>query len=245
MQPEILTFCDPEWTAGVRWVGNEDGYASLDNPLIVSKTAFSQLAAEEEKLSSEKFLPAECDCKLRFTWFYDLNEESIKSVDELFGMYEMSVGHGSNFLLNIGPDNRGLLPEKDVERVLELGERIKVAYGSPLPYHDITKDGDVYYMLHKERDTCPDWWTVPKASRLSNTLVIEEDLTHGQSVESFSVYGYLPQDCHAKILLFEGKTIGHKVICKFGAIRCSKYELVINRSNGEHAIKAMKAYFVK
>ena len=25
MQPEILTFCDPEWSPGVRWIGNEDG----------------------------------------------------------------------------------------------------------------------------------------------------------------------------------------------------------------------------
>ena len=43
MQPEILTFCDPEWTPGVRWVGNEDGYASLANPLVVSATDYSYL----------------------------------------------------------------------------------------------------------------------------------------------------------------------------------------------------------
>lgn len=245
MQPDILTFCDPEWTPGVRWVGNEDGYASLDNPLVVSKTSFSQLAEEEQVLSNAHFLPSECDCKIRFTWFYDLNEETLKSVDELFGMYEMSVGHGSNFLLNIGPDNRGLLPDADVARILELGERIRSAYGRPLPFSEPARDGDVYSITHNERDTEADWWTIPKASRLSNTLVIEEDLTRGQSVESFSVYGYLPQDCHVKVLLFEGRTIGHKVICRFGAMRCSKYEVVINKHNGDHAIKNIKAYFVK
>lgn len=245
MQPEILTFCDPEWTAGVRWVGNEDGYASLDNPLIVDKTSFSVLATEEQKLSSNKFLPAECDCKLRSTWFYDLNEDSIKSLDELFGMYEMSVGHGSNFLLNIGPDNRGLLPDADVTRVLELGERISQAYREPIPFTEPSRDGDTYSIIHRERDTEADWWTIPKASRLSNTLVIEEDLTCGQSVESFSIYGYMPNDINVKVLLFEGKTIGHKVICRFSAIRCSKYEVVINKHVGDHAIKNIKAYFVK
>ena len=42
MQPDILTFCDPEWTPGSRWIGNEDGYASLENPLVVSSTDFSE-----------------------------------------------------------------------------------------------------------------------------------------------------------------------------------------------------------
>ena len=122
MQPDILTFCDPEWMPGVRWVGNEDGYASLNNPLVVNKTDFSELATEEQKLTESMFLPAECDCKIRNTWFYDLNEETLKSVDELFGMYEMSVGHGSNFLLNIGPDHLGRLPKPAVDILKKMRE---------------------------------------------------------------------------------------------------------------------------
>ncbi len=243
MQPEILTFCDPEWTPGVRWVGNEDGYASLNNPLVVSSTDFSELATEEQKLSEAVFLPAECDCKLRNTWFYDLNEDTIKSTEELFGMYEMSVGHGSNFLINIGPDNRGLLPDADVKRILKLGERIKEAYGEPMPFTEPTKDGDVYTIVHNEVNE-PDW-KMPKEERLSNCIMIKEDLTNGQSVESFSIYGYLPNYKHKKILLFEGKTIGHKVLCKFSALRCSKYEVVINQHNGDYAIKDIKAFYVK
>ena len=152
-------------------------------------------------------------------------------------MYERSVGHGSNFLLNIGPDNRGLLPDADVTRVLELGERISQAYREPIPFTEPSRDGDTYSIIHRERDTEADWWTIPKASRLSNTLVIEEDLTCGQSVESFSIYGYMPNDINVKVLLFEGKTIGHKGICRFSAIRCSKYEVVINKHVGDHAIK--------
>lgn len=244
MQPEILTFCDPEWSPGIRWVGNEDGYASLNNPLVVSSTDYSELATEEQKLSEAAFLPSECDCKLRATWFYDLNEDTIKSVEELFGMYEMSVGRGSNFLINIGPDDRGLLPEADVKRILELGERIKAAYGEPVPFTEPTKDGDVYTIIHSEVNE-PDWKTIPKEERLSNCVMIKEDLTNGQSVESFSIYGYLPAYKHKKILLFEGKTIGHKVLCKFSPLRCSKYEVVINSHNGDYAIKDIKAYYAK
>lgn len=244
MQPDMLTFCDPEWTPGIRWVGNEDGYASLNNPLVVSSTDFSELATEEQKLSEAVFLPSECDCKLRATWFYDHNEDTIKSVDELFGMYEMSVGHGSNFLINIGPDNRGLLPDADVKRILELGERIKAGYGTPANFGEMEKDGDTYTITHNEAGPT-DEWKMPHERKLTNCVVIKEDLSNGQKVESFSVYGYLPVYRDKKILLFEGKTIGHKVICKFSPLRASKYEVVINSAYGDYVIKDIKAYYAK
>ena len=244
MQPEILTFCDPEWTPGVRWVGNEDGYASLNNPLVVSSTDYSELSTEEQKLSSAAFLPAECDCKLRSTWFWDENEDTVKSVDELFGMYEMSVGHGSNFLINIGPDARGLLPDKDVERILELRDRIKAAYGTPVPYSAPERQGNVYTVTAEALDA-PDWKTNPKEERLVNRLAIMEDLSGGQRIESFSVYAYLPVYQKKRILLYEGRTVGHKVICPFGALRASRFEVVINSASGEYSISDIKAYFAK
>lgn len=242
-QPDILTFCDPEWSPGVRWIGNEDGYASLNNPLVVSSTDFSELSAEEQKLSSAMFLPAECDCKIRNTWFCDENEETLKSVDELFGMYEMSVGHGSNFLLNIGPDNRGLLPEADAERFLALGKRIRASYGQPLDFSTPVKEGGTYIITHKKMDEPS--WEMPAENHLSNTIVISEDLTNGQKISSFSVYAYLPHYKKKKIQVFEGKTVGHKVFCKFSPIRATKYEVVINASDGEHRITDIKAFYVK
>ena len=244
MQPDILTFCDPEWSPGIRWVGNEDGYASLNNPLVVSSTDFSELATEVQQLSEAAFLPSECDCKLRNTWFYDNNEYSIKSVEELFGMYEMSVGHGSNFLINIGPDNRGLLPEADVKRILELAKRIKAAYDKPASFTEPEKDGDVYTLTHTEKNNA-EYWETPYEEALSNCVMIKEDLTNGQSVESFSVYAYLPCYRHKKILVFEGKTIGHKVLCKFSPLRASKYEVVINSYSGDYAIKDIKVFYAK
>ena len=243
MQPDILTFCDPEWTPGVRWVGNEDGYASLHNPLVVSSTDFSELATEEETLSTALFLPAECDCKIRQTWFYDLNGDTLKSVDELFGMYEMSVGHGSNFLLNIGPDDRGLLPDADAKRLLELGDRIRTSFGTPIAFDAPTRDGNIYTMVHSELNS-PDWLS-PRHERLSNCLMLCEDLSRGQSIKSFRIYGYLPKYQKKKILLFEGRTVGHKVLCRFGAIRCSKFEVEITDHNGPFALSDIKAFFVK
>lgn len=241
--PDILTFSSPKWAQGIKWVGNEDGYASLNNPLVVKYSDFSEKTTELEVLDDAVFLPSECDCKIRNIWFIDDNENMIKSLEELFGMYEMSVGHGSNFLLNIGPDSRGLLPDADVKRFLELGERITASYSNPLPYTDAQKDGDIYTLVHKEINLKD--WEHPREERLSNTIVIREDLTDGQKIESFSVYAYLPHYKSKKIQVFEGKTVGHKVICKFSPIRASKYEVIVNSATGEYKIRDIKAYFVK
>ena len=245
MQPGILTFCNPEWMPGVRWIGNEDGYASLNNPLVVSATDFSELSTERQQLSEAKFLPGECDCKMRYTWFYDLNEDSIKSLDELFAMYELSVGRGSNFLLNIGPDNRGLLPEADVARLMELAEKIKENYSTPAAFKDPERTGEnSFTIVHKEIDA-PDWGYDPKPERLVNCVMLSEDLTDGQSITSFRIYGHLPTYKGVRIQLFEGRTVGHKVLCKFSPLRCSRITVEITGHDGDYILKDFKAFMVK
>jgi len=246
LQPDILTFCDPEWFPCVRWVGNEDGYASLENPLVVSHVAFSELAQDEQALSASRFLPSECDCKIRATWFYDKNEETLKSLDELFGMYEMSVGHGSNFLLNIGPDHHGKLPAPDAARLSALGKRIRTVYGNPLPYREMEREADApdsYSITHPDFDIT-EWGTLP-TSPLSNRVAIREDLADGQSVTSFRLYAHLPCYKKKRILIYEGKTIGHKLICTFSAIRASKFTLEITGHDGDYKLIDMKAYYAK
>ena len=243
MQPGILTFCDPEWTPCIRWVGNEDGFASLNNPLVVAKTDFSMLATQEQTLSKASFLPSECDCKIRATWFYDNNLHTLKGLDELFGMYEMSVGHGSNFLLNIGPDNRGLLPEEDSRRLLELGEKIRQNYAQPLSYTKPEKNGDVYTMTFADEAAFRVYGS--GEDPISNCVVLQEDITEGQSVTSFRINAYLPGYRTKKICVFEGKTVGHKVFCKFAAIRAWQYELEITGHDGDYVIRDMQAYYVK
>jgi hypothetical protein len=75
--------------------------------------------------------------------------------------------------------------------------------------------------------------------------MLKEDLTDGQSIRSFRIYGYLPHYQKKKVLLFEGHTVGHKVLCRFPAIRCSKFEVVITDHDGDYALTDIKAYFVR
>ena len=181
---------------------------------------------------------------MRNTWFFDDNEDTIKSVDELFGMYESSVGRGSNFLLNVGPDDRGLLPKADADHLLELGERIHTAYGVPLPFGEIKKDGDIHCITHTDFSPGNDW-SKPYATRLTNCITIEEDLTNGQSITSFNVYASLPVYSKKRILVFEGHTVGHKILCRFPAIRACRLTVEVTGHNGDYVINSIKAYYVK
>ena len=52
----------------------------------------------------------------------------VKSLEQLTEIYEQSVGRGSNLLLNIPPDRRGLIPDIDAARLREFGAAIAETY---------------------------------------------------------------------------------------------------------------------
>ena len=234
LQPGILIF--DMWDPDTRWVGNEDGYAPSPN-----------LYEKEMNVLGERktvFAPAECDCKIRKNWFYDLDEYSLKSVSELMGMYHASVGRGSNLLLNVGPDERGLLPEADVKRLSEFGSEITRLYGRDLGFEKAEKAGEDLFIarysprrlkLYCETEQLP----------LVSAAVIQEDVSQGQEITSWKLYARLPSlqpDTAIRCLVAEGGTIGHKAIVRFPALRTARLELEVASREGEAVITDIKAY---
>jgi len=55
---------------------------------------------------------------------YRDEEQQVKTVNALVDNWYRAVGGNSVFLLNITPDRRGLIPEKDVSRLKEVGRII-------------------------------------------------------------------------------------------------------------------------
>lgn len=96
MQPEILIF--NMWDPDTRWVGNEAGIAPYPNFNIVDSLGISVRTDKKEQLEDLIYMPGECDCRIREeNWFYsDQDEDTVKSVDELMGLYYYSVGRGAN-----------------------------------------------------------------------------------------------------------------------------------------------------
>ncbi|RAV98701.1 alpha-L-fucosidase [Pseudochryseolinea flava] len=119
LEPNVIFFSDAG--PGVRWVGNERGVAGETNwNTITPDTLFAGKAGIEDLLQrghpdGTTWIPAEVDVSIRPGWFYHAKEDSlVKSAEKLFDIYLTSVGRGSTLLLNVPPDKRGLIHERDI-----------------------------------------------------------------------------------------------------------------------------------
>ena len=235
LQPDILIF--GMWDPDTEWVGNEDGYAPVPNYYTQTRIVLG-----EEKTY---FVPAECDCRIRTHWFYDNDEWTLKSVDELVGMFELSVGRGSNLLLNIGPDDHGLLPESDIRRLRQWRAELDRRYGTPLPFAPMAKNAHGSYSIEYTDETLNSHLGDTDYIPLCRSVILKEDLTNGQSVKRFKLCAHLPSRqpiSDRTFCVFEGETIGHKCICRFPAVRAPKFTLEILESDGEPVLTEFCAF---
>ncbi len=227
LQPNILIFNmgDPDF----RWVGNEAGIAPQPCWNTVVAVPFSVQTDNLETVDVEpRWLPAECDCRMRLqNWFFEeADTHTVKSVDELMGLYYLSVGRGCNLLLNIGPDRHGLLPEPDATRLLEFGAEIRRRFSHPVATLDDFERTDTT-------------WSFAASQRLLvDHLVIEEELTAGEHIRQFTI------ECEAggRILLAQGANVGHKAIVRFPAVPLGTLRLRIDKADGPVNLRALSLY---
>ncbi len=233
LQPGIRLF---GWDSEVAWVGNEDGYTPMP-------TAFSHRYGE-----GSRFLPVECDMMIRTTWFdCEANADRLKSVEELLGNWEYSVGRGGNLLLNIGPDRRGLLPDADAARLLEFGRALRARYGHPLPFgaaEPMEESG--WWQIDTEEGFVEDLI----GTELVDTVMIEEDITEGDAVRQFRIWCRPPisrggsQKRPHGICVYCGQAIGRKAICRFPVFRTRHIEVEVVEAEGEAKLLSVKAFHV-
>jgi alpha-L-fucosidase len=188
---------DPDY----RWVRNEWGMASLPN----------------WNTSGNKWLPAECDCMMRWnSWFFqEADKNTVKPLQELMSMYYLSVGRGANLLLNIGPDRDGLLPDADCKRLLEFGAEIERRFGNPLlTVSDVT-------LYSNSEEYCMEWEYELGEPFYLDHVILQEDLTKGETVsETVKRFKIIIKTHHDDVTIYEGQNIGHKAICSFPLVAC-------------------------
>jgi alpha-L-fucosidase len=90
------------------------------------------------------------------TWGFKKDDNHWKSTDTLLRNLVDIASKGGNYLLNVGPDSEGVIPQASVERLAEIGQWMKVngdsIYGttaSPFPYlawGRCTRKGDTLYL---------------------------------------------------------------------------------------------------
>lgn len=129
------------WGVGgeARWIGNENGVAGETNwathPWVENQNTCGT-GVEDYWLWNA----GESDAKgTRYGnssgWFWH-NGDTPRTAEELFKMYLETVGRNSTFILNFPPNRDGVLPEKDVTVLADLGNMLKTRLG----VGDSTKD---------------------------------------------------------------------------------------------------------
>lgn len=228
-QPDAMVFNMGRPT--IRWVGNEDGVA----PYPCWNTATT---ARESMFTSDMmtwmegtpaWVPAECDVPIRKRhWFWHPDDEaSLRSLEDVLDIYYRSVGHGATLLLNISPDNRGLLPEVDVERVIEFGDEIRRRFGQPVGQ---TSGEGTELLLKLEH------------IQSVNHAIIMEDIAHGERVREYVLEAFSHGEWKE---LVRGSAIGHKKIDRFNTIETDQLRVRILSSVEQPLIRNLAAYHVE
>ncbi len=122
--PSAVIFSD----AGpdVRWVGNEHGEAGSTCWSKINRHDFAPGLADTAILNQglvdgADWLPPEVDVSIRPGWFHHPHEDDqVHSLERMLDIWYHSVGRSSCLNLNLPPDQRGLIHEKDAMRLREL-----------------------------------------------------------------------------------------------------------------------------
>ena len=174
-QPDAMVFTMGRPT--IRWVGNEDGLAADPVHYVTDRTDLTTDDDDVASLGRPRYLPPECDVSLRRGWFWAADDEP-KSVDHLLAIHYRSVGRGANLLLNVPPDDRGLVPDADVARLRAWRSELDRRFGRPVraALELVAEDGDLRTWRAR----------LPGEVRLDH-LRLREDYREGQRVEQHVV----------------------------------------------------------
>lgn len=222
---DAVIFQGPQAT--IRWVGNEEGFAPYPawNGAKFDPKSWGTLTASDGTPDGDRWLPNECDARLRNTWFWRTdNEQTIKSLADLVTMYEKSVGRGGVLLLNHTPDRTGRIPEADEARTAEFGAEIERLYATPAA--SVSGEGSELSVQ-------------PSAPITIDRVVIQEDITKGERVRTYTVEGLVAGVWKP---LARGTAIGHKRIERFPPQRVEAVRLRVPESVGVPAIRMLAIY---
>ncbi|HTI68549.1 MAG TPA: alpha-L-fucosidase [Candidatus Limnocylindria bacterium] len=233
----------------VRWVGNEGGSAREAEwnvvPLATDPEHFSWPNMQGRNLGGRDVIqnathlywyPAVANLPLDFDWFWDpQSEKRVKSLHDLQKIYELSVGRNAGLLLNLAPNREGLIPGSDVSALQSFGRWITDSFGTNLVEGvvaerstDSTGNTEIVYRLPRPRYV--------------TTLMVGEDITQGQRVESFKVDLLDADKWHQ---CGQGSTIGWKRLVRWQPQRAEAVRIRITGTRADPRLRFAGLYAAK
>ena len=254
-QPQANIFHDG---GTIRWCGNEAGKAPFAQwavvpmelcPMNEPQTSGSLMDGSLEFLYNTDitigslqqimyskglvFAPSEADMSIRPGWFYHENEEP-HSLERLFDTYINTVGNNSVFNLNIPPMPNGKFDPRDLERLKELGGKIRTEFKTNLA------EGIEFKTLEGFGETQPEYILKLNKKETIKYIEIAEKISEGQRVEGFVVF-YKNKDN-----LWEETerctTIGSRKIIKINPKETDEIKIRITSSRNIPIIEWIKVY---
>lgn len=225
-----------------RWVGNESGVGRTTEwdviplPQPPDQSRWPDMTDKDlgsrAKLVPGSYLwwyPAETNVPILHGWFW-APDKTVRPASELIDIYYQSVGRNSNWLLNISPDDRGLIPDLQRTNLRLMNQVITKTFAHDLAQHG-TLTAESSAPGHSPAlalDTSLDTWREPARGHSTATLTLtlphsatfdvvslQEAVDHrGQRIESFTVETWQNS---AWQQVAEGTTVGHKRLLRLSS----------------------------
>ncbi len=272
LAPDAAIFGGPD----LRWCGNEGGYTRASEwsvlPIQDQKTSGEDrpdaAPGSREALLSEsyevygkhydrnrlQYIVCEVNTSIRAGWFWrNEHEQSIRTADDVFDIYERAVGGNAGFLLNVPPNDRGLFSARDEACLREVGRRIRETYSADLAVGATVKadDGNVVSSL-QDGDLATFWQPagsegalqiqLPTTKTLNRFIVQEAVATVGQRVKEHALDAWIGGDWQE---VAKGTTIGHKKILRFPSISTDRLRIRIIDSRLQPSIAEFAAHYYR
>lgn len=245
----------------IRWCGNEAG-GTRDTEINVvayevnpdTASVFHDMTAEDlgsrEIIYNANYLhyqPAETNTSIREGWFYrDDTNQKVRSADDVFDIYERSVGGNSIFLLNIPPNREGEFSSRDIEVLKDVGSRIRETYdvnlleGAKGPIELLDENNDTYLLLENGVD---EFVIILNGEKTINRIMLQEAIaTHSERVEKHAVDAWVDNEWRE---IAVASNIGYKRILRFPEVTTSKIRVRVLESRLTPAISHISAHYYK
>ncbi|MCM4153794.1 alpha-1,3/4-fucosidase [Arenibacter sp. N53] len=245
----------------IRWCGNESGGTRDTEWNVIpyqedpdQMNSFPDLTAESlgsrGDLYKGKYLhyqQAETNTSIREGWFYrDDTDQKVRSTDDVFDIYERSVGGNSTFLLNIPPNREGKFSPRDVLVLEEVGQRINETYSVDLlsgaigPQAVLDDDLSSFEVLG---EGAQEVIIETNAPITINRLAIQEAVdTHSERVEKHALDAWVD---NAWKEIATATNIGYNRILRFPEVTTQKLRIRILESRFYPAIANISAHYYK
>ena len=229
-QPQCLIFGSMGATdfVDVRWVGNEEGHAGDDcwatiDPGSLRREVCAELNTGHPEGS--RFIPAETNTSIRPGWFYHREQDDqVMTREELLEYWFRSAGRNTTPLLNLPPDRRGLIHEKDALAVKEWETALQEIFRQNLAAGGRVSGGaggeavlDICQDRIWEADSlCPEIRIDLPQEVEFDCFRLEEAIEHGHRIRRFAVEALTEEGW---VSLEEGRCVGFCRAARFPPLR--------------------------